>query len=46
VKESCWKFGEREGQRRKKLRVREGWFKEFRISQASEGVRGTAREWR
>ncbi len=46
VRESCWKSGEREGQNRKKERARGGWFRDFRISEASVGVRGREREWR
>ena len=40
------KFGEMEGQNRKKERAREGWFRDLRISEASVGVREREREWR
>ena len=46
MKESCWKFGEMEGQNRKKERAREGWFRDLRISEASVRMRGREREWR
>ena len=35
-----------EGQDQKKERMREGWFRDLRISEASVGVRGRERELR
>lgn len=46
MKESCWKLGEMVGQSWKNLRAREGSFRDLRISEASEAVRGRGREWR
>ena len=41
MKQSWWKSGERDGQKWKNLRAREGEFRDLRISEASLGVRET-----
>ena len=46
MKESWRKFGESEGQNWKNLRARRGLFRDFRISEASDGVREMEKESR
>lgn len=46
MKESWRKLGEREGQKWKNLRAREGFLSDLRISEASRGVREMERDWR